>query len=122
MKTLLIMIGLAGLAGCTTKVRTVADFDRLPRSEGFNTGSFWVEPWEYGASDVKWHQFYYSWFKWNWTHTRQVKIQRDLVSLPFERPLGGYYKTVRMEPVMRNGQIVGFREKSKHQNKTPVRR
>ncbi len=113
MKTLLIMFGLAGLASCTTKVLTPADFDRLPRGVGWNLGSIQVEPWEYAASDARWHHFRYSWFTGqNWARTRSVKIRRGLVTVPFERPVGGYYKTVWMEPVLRDGRIVAFKTKT----------
>lgn len=108
MKWLVLSICISCLVSCTTKVIKAADFDRLPSGKGIDTGSLDVSPWEYGASDEQWHHFYYHWTAWNGTHTRQVKIWRELVSMPLVRPVGGYYKTVSMEPVLRDGRIVAF--------------
>lgn len=103
-----------GLVSCSTKIAAVSDFDRLPRNKGIYTGSLTVNQWEYGASDARWHHFYYSWFSQNWVHTLRVKIQRGLVLLPFERPVNGHYKTVWMEPVSRDGRIAAFKTVSAH--------
>ncbi|MEZ5386143.1 MAG: hypothetical protein R3F13_11575 [Prosthecobacter sp.] len=103
------VICVVGLVSCSTKIAAVPDFDRLPHSKGLYASSLTVTPWQYGASDAQWHHFYYYWFKQNWVHTRRVKIRRDLVLLPFERPVGGSYKTVSMEPVFENGKLAGFK-------------
>lgn len=109
MKWLVLGVCIFGLASCTTKVIKASDFQRLPSGKGINTGSLDVSPWEYGASDEQWHHFYYHWTARNRTYTRRVKIWRALVSVPFERPVGGYYKTISAKPTQRNGQIVAFK-------------
>lgn len=108
-----IMICIVALTSCSTKVRTPADFDLLPRNKGIYGGSFYLVPWEYCDSDAEWHHFYYNWFNQNWKNTRRVKIKRSLVMMPFERSVGGYYKTICMEPVMRDGRIVAFKTKAR---------
>lgn len=96
------------LSSCVTKIRSPAHFERLPKSKGINGGSFVLEPWEYGASDALWHQFYYHWHTGNWMHTKLVKVRRELITMPFERPTGGCYKTISMKPVLCDGKVVAF--------------
>jgi hypothetical protein len=91
-----------------TKIRSPDDFDRLPKSKETHTGSIGLGPWAYGASDASWHQFSYQWHTSNWMRTKQVKVRRELITMPFERPTDGYYKTISMKPVLRDGRIVGF--------------
>lgn len=109
MKAFLLALGFElTLSSCVTKIRSPDDFDRLPKSKGTCTGSFGMGPWAYGASDASWHQFYYYWHTDNWMHTKQVKIRRELITMPFERPMSGHYKTISMKPVLRDGKVVGF--------------
>lgn len=109
MKAFLLTLGCAvTLSSCVTKIRSPDDFDRLPKSKGAYTGSFGLSLWEYGVSDALWHHFYYHWHTNNWMHSKQVRVRRNLITMPFERPTDGYYKTVSVKPVLRDGRIVGF--------------
>jgi hypothetical protein len=109
MKVVLPLLGFAVmLSSCATKIRCLNEFDRLPKSKGIFTGSMGMGAWDYGASDAGWHHFYYCWHSRDGMHTRRVKVRRSLVAMPFERPTGGYYKTIAMKPVLHEGTIAGF--------------